>query len=123
MKRQKYLKKKLEILEKLETIEIDLGQSNLKYPNQPQNFNSPDRVMSGHYRALGKEYGLESTLGFNKMKKAFCFTCVKAFDKNLSANGPMKYALLEMVLDSVKRKLLIEIRVAIPRKLEQSSAN
>ena len=44
------------------------GQSNLKYPNQPQNFNSPDRVMSGHYRALGKEYGLESTLGFNKMK-------------------------------------------------------
>ena len=68
MKRQKYLKKKLEILEKLETIEIDLGQSNLKYPNQPQNFNSPDRVMSGQYRALGKEYGLESTLGFNKMK-------------------------------------------------------
>ena len=68
MSRQKYLKKNLEILEKLETIEIDFGQSDLKYPNQTQNFNSPDRVMSGKYRALGKEYGLESTLGFNKMK-------------------------------------------------------
>ena len=48
-------------------IEIDLRHSNLKCPNQPQNFNFPGRLVPGQYKAFGKKW-FSRTLGFTTMK-------------------------------------------------------
>lgn len=48
------------------------GQSNLKYPNQPQNFNFPEHLISSHwYVGTGGQRGHVSLIAFNNVKVFF----------------------------------------------------